>query len=135
MCKAEDVINKEQDVLAFFVSKILGLCKTGQRNPGTGAWRLVHLAIDQCRTAFALEIDNFGVLHFVIQIITFAGPLANTGKHRITAEQFCDIVDQLLNQNCFTNTRAAEETNFSAFCVRAEQVDDFNAGHEDFGFC
>ena len=45
--KTEDVVNKEEHVLAFFITEILGSGQTGQGNTGTGTWRLGHLAVDQ----------------------------------------------------------------------------------------
>src|SRR5438309_884597 len=45
--KAEDVINKEQNIFAFFIAEIFGHRQTRQSDTGTRAWRFVHLAIDQ----------------------------------------------------------------------------------------
>ena len=41
-----------------------------------------------------------------------------------------DITDQLHHINGFTYTRTTEQTDFTAFCKWANQVDNFDAGFE-----
>ena len=43
----------------------------------------------------------------------------------------CDVVDQLLNQNGLADACAAEQTDLAALCVRADQVDDLDAGFKN----
>ena len=131
--KAEDVIDEEENVLAFLVAEVLSLCKAGQGNAGTRAWRLVHLAVDQRHAAVAVEVDDLGVDHLVIEIVTFTGPLTDACEHRIAAEEFRDVVDQFLNQNRLADAGTAEEADLAAFCVWAEKVDDLDTGDEDLG--
>ncbi len=45
---------------------------------------------------------------------------------------FCDVVDQFLNKHGLTNAGAAEQANFTAFCIRSEQVDNLDTGDENF---
>ena len=45
--EAENVVDEEDDVLAFFVAKIFGDCHSGQCDAGARAGRLVHLAVHQ----------------------------------------------------------------------------------------
>ena len=116
------------------VAEVLRLRQAGQSNPCAGAWRLVHLAIDQCRAAFAFEIDHVRVLHLIVEIIALTGAFAHTSENRVTTEQFRDIVDQFLNENGFANTGTAEQANLTALCVWAEQVDHFDTGDQDFSF-
>ena len=47
----------------------------------------------------------------------------------------CNIVNQFLNQNRFTDTRTAEKADFSAFCIRSKQVDNLNTGFKNFFGC
>ncbi len=44
-----------------------------------------------------------------------------------------DVVHQFLNQNGFSNTCTTEETDLTAFDIRAEEVDDLDAGFKDDG--
>src|SRR5271156_1124318 len=45
--EAENVVDEEDDVLAFDVAEIFGDCHSRQRDAGARARRLVHLAVDQ----------------------------------------------------------------------------------------
>merc|ERR1719186_596354 len=42
--EAENVVDKEQHVLSFFVSEVFGNGESGEADTSTGAWGLVHLA-------------------------------------------------------------------------------------------
>src|SRR5690606_2774129 len=42
--EAEDVVDEQQHVAAFFIAEELSHCKTRQCNAKTRPWRLVHLA-------------------------------------------------------------------------------------------
>ena len=45
---------------------------------------------------------------------------------------FCDVVDQLLNQHGFTYTGSPEQSNFTSFGVRLDQINDFNSCKQYF---
>ena len=45
-----------------------------------------------------------------------------------------NVVDQLHDDNGFTDTGTPEESDFTPFGVRREEVNDFDPGLEDFGF-
>jgi hypothetical protein len=103
------------------------------------AWRFVHLAEDQShfrtfrlRIAVGILGDNASVEKFVIEIVTFAGTLTNTGKNGCTAMAFCNVVDQFLNENGLAHAGAAEQANLTALCIRCEQIDNLNTGYENF---
>ena len=72
-------------------------------------------------------------LHFVVQIVALARALADAGEYRQTAVLLGDVVNQLHDQNRFANACAAEQTDFAALRIRADQVDDLDAGFENFG--
>ena len=134
--KAEYVIDKEQNVLPLFVAEVLCLGKTRQSHTRTRAWRLVHLSIDQRHLGvIAFKIDNASVDHLVVELVSFAGPLAHPGKDRIATMTLGDIVNQLLDQYRFAHSSAAKKANFAALSIRLEQVDNLNTGHQYFGFC
>jgi hypothetical protein len=97
--EAEDVVDEEQHVLAL-VAEVLGDGQAGQRDAGAGARRLVHLAEHEgalrAGAAAGGSLLTPGFDHFVIEVVAFAGALADAGEHRITAVRLGDVVDQFL---------------------------------------
>ena len=137
--EAEDVVDEEQHVLAL-IAEMLGDGQTGEADAGAGARRLVHLAEHQrafrpsplasfCGSALTLGFDEL-----VIEVVAFAGALADAGEHRITAVGLGDVVDQFLNQHGLADAGAAEQADLAALGVRRQQVDDLDAGDENFSF-
>jgi peptide chain release factor 1 len=74
---------------------------------------------------------TFGLDHLVIEVVAFAGALADAGQHRIAAVALGDVVDQLLHGHGLADAGAAEQADLAALGVGAEQVDDLDAGDED----
>ena len=132
--EAEDVVDEEQHVLAFHIAEVFGLGKTRQSDAGAGARRLVHLAIDQRHAAFTFEVDHVRLDHLVIEVVAFAGPLANAGEHRVSAEQFRDVVHEFHDQNRLAHAGAAEQADLATLRVGAQKVDDLDARDEHFSF-
>ena len=77
---------------------------------------------------------TFDFDHLVIEIVAFAGALADAGEHRIAAVRLGDVVDQLHDQHGLADAGAAEQADLAALGVRREQVDDLDAGDEDLRF-
>ncbi len=133
--EAEDVINEEQNVLTFLVAEVFCLRQAGQRHARTRARRFVHLAVNEGHFgAFAIQLDNAGVNHLVIEVVAFARTLAHACEYRNTTVFHGDVVDELHNRNRLAHARTAEEADFTALRIRRQQVNDFNAGNEDLGF-
>ena len=137
--EAEDVVDEEQHVLALFVAEVLGLGQAGQGDAGAGARRLVHLAVDQGAArafggaAVLLRVDvHLGLDHLVVEVVAFAGALADARQHRIAAVGLGDVVDQLLHGHGLADAGAAEQADLAALGVGAEQVDHLDAGDQDF---
>ena len=138
--EAEDVVDEEQHVLAL-VAEVLGDGEARERDAGTGARRLVHLAEHQralrtggravvlVRVLVHAEFD-----HLVIEVVALAGALADAGEHRVAAVGLRDVVDQLLDQHGLAHAGAAEEADLAAARVGRDQVHDLDAGDEDLGF-
>src|SRR5690606_20869929 len=107
-----------------------------EADAGARAGRLVHLAIHKrafgALAAALLVHARFDEL--VIEVVAFAGALADAGEHRITTVGFRDVVDQLLNEHGLADTGAAEQADLSALRIWREQVHDLDAGDKDFGF-
>ena len=75
-----------------------------------------------------------GFDELVIEVVAFAGALADAGEHRIAAVGLGDVVDQFLNQHGLADAGAAEQADLAALGIGREQVDDLDAGDENFGF-
>ena len=70
----------------------------------------------------------------MIEIVAFAGTLADAGKHRVAAVRFRNVVDQFLNQNGLANAGATEQADLAALGVRRQEIDDLDAGDKNFRF-
>jgi len=94
----------------------------------------VHLAVHKGHFRFCLvfKVDNLGFDHFVIEVVTFTGTLTYAGKHGEAAMCLGDVVDEFHDEYGFAYACTAKRTNLTALCVRREQIDDLNAGDEDF---
>ena len=114
----------------------------------SGAWGLVHLAIDKAdfgagfddwkavgaflRMALLvlLNFDDFGFDHFVVEIVSFACALTDTGKHGNTAVELGDIVDEFHDDDGLAHSCASECADLAAFQEWADQIDDFDSSGE-----
>jgi len=127
--ETEDVVDEEQHVLAL-IAEILGDGETGEADAGAGAGRLVHLT--EYEGAFRLHVGiwmtrvgvDLGFDELVIQVVAFAGPLADAGEYRITTMRLGDVVDQFLDQHGLADTGATEQADLAALGIGRKQVDD-----------
>ena len=94
-------------------------------HPGPGSRRLGHLAVDQGGL-----LDNAGVLHFEVEVVAFAGPLAHAGEHRNAAVVHGDVVDHLHHDDGLADAGAAEHAHLAAPREGDEEVDDLDPGLE-----
>ena len=117
--EAEDVVDEEQHVLAFLVAEIFGLGEAGQADAGAGSRRLVHLAVHQGDLGLAVELDDLGLDHLVIEVVALAGALADAGEHRHAAVRLRDVVDQLHDGHGLADAGAAEQADLAALRIRA----------------
>ena len=81
--------------MAFLVVGLLDLLsdgKTSKGDTGTGSRGLVHLTEDKSDLGLALEVDDTGLLHFVVQIVTLTSTLADTAEHGVTTVSLGDVV-------------------------------------------
>ena len=136
--EAEDVVDEEQHVLAL-VAEIFGDGEAGQADAGARARRLVHLAVHQRafraggRAVVLLRVlVDAGFDHLVIEVVALARALAHAGEHRIAAVRLGDVVDQFLDDHGLADAGAAEQADLAALGIGREQVDDLDAGDEDF---
>lgn len=76
--ESEDVVNEEEHVLTLLVTEVLGNSQTGEGNTGTGTRGLVHLSEDESDLGVTLEVDDTGLNHLVVEIVSFTRSLADT---------------------------------------------------------
>ncbi len=99
---------------------------TRARAPGGSfIWPYTRATLD-----FAVELDDLGFDHFVIEVVALAGALAHAGEHRHAAVCLRDVVDQLHDGHGLADAGATEQADLAALRIRGEQVDDLDAGDE-----
>ncbi|MCY1503454.1 hypothetical protein D9M68_375790 [compost metagenome] len=119
-----DVVDEQQNVTAF-VTELLGHGQAGQCNAQTVARRLVHLAVYQGHF-----VQNVGILHLVVEVVTLTSTLTHTGEHGITAVLDGDVTDQFHHVHGLAYTGATEQAYLAAFGEGADQVDYLDAGFQ-----
>ena len=123
--KAEDVVDEQKYVFAFFVAEVLRNGQGGQGHPRAGTRRFVHLSVNQGRL-----FKYAGFLHFQPQIVALAGSFADAAEDGQTAVLPGHVLNQFHDNDGFADARAAEEADLAALHVGLEQVDDLDAGLE-----
>ena len=108
------------------IPEILRHSKPRLRHSHSGTGRLVHLPEDKRRV-----LDNTGLRHLVIEVISLTRTLSHTGKNRISAMLCCDISNQFLNQDRLSHTGTPEEADLSALRIGGNQVNDLDSGFQD----
>src|SRR5690606_18296550 len=119
-----DVVDEQQNVTTF-VTELLGHGQAGQRNAQTVAWWLVHLTVDQ-----GYLVENVGVLHLVVEVVTLTSTLTHTGEHGITAVLDGDVTDQFHHVHGLANTGPTVHTGIATLVERAGQVDNLDASFQ-----
>ena len=105
----------------------------GKGDTGTGSRGLVHLTEDQRHLGLAIKLNDGGLLHFVVQIVTLTGTLTDTGEDGVTTVSLGNVVDELLNEDGLADTSTTEETNLSTTSVGGEEIDDLDTSDENLG--
>ena len=137
MREAEDVVDEQKHVLTVHITEVFRYGERAQTDAHTGAWWLVHLTVDQCdfvqhAALLALGVGDFSTSHFVIEVVAFAGAFANAAEDGVATMVGGNVVNQFHNNNCFADAGAAEQPDLSAFDIRFDQVDDFDAGFKNY---
>jgi peptide chain release factor 1 len=132
--EAEDVVDEEEHVLVLLVAEIFRHRERGERDAHTGARGLVHLAEHErhLRLREVLLVDDAGLGHFVVEVVALARTLADAREHGHAAVRLRDVVDELEDHDGLADAGAAERAGLAALDERADQVDDLDAGLEDF---
>uniref|UniRef100_A0A182P1D5 Prokaryotic-type class I peptide chain release factors domain-containing protein n=1 Tax=Anopheles epiroticus TaxID=199890 RepID=A0A182P1D5_9DIPT len=130
--ETEDVVNEQQHILTLLVAEVLGHSQSSQRDTGTGARRLVHLAVHQRDLGrLVLQRDDTTLNHLVVQIVTLAGAFADAGKHGVTTVRLGDVVDQLHDEYGLADTGTTEQSDLATLRVRGQQIHHLDAGYQN----
>ena len=121
--ETENVIYEEQYVLAANVTEVFCHGQAGQAYAHTSSGGFVHLAVYQ--RSF---VDNARFFHFAPQVVAFTSTFAYACEYGITTVSGCDIMDKFHNNNGFAYACTAEQTDFTAQCIRSDKVYYFDAG-------
>src|SRR5699024_6405951 len=70
--------------------------------------------------------------HLVVEVVAFTGTLADTGKHGQTGMLGGDVVDQFQHVDGLADAGTAEQPDLATLGERAQQVDDLDAGFQQF---
>ncbi len=101
---------------------------TRRRLPGGSfiwPYTIATLEFDKC-----VLVDDARLDHLVIEVVAFAGTLADAGEHRQTRVLLGDVVDQLEHVDGLAHAGAAEQADLAALGERHQQVDDLDAGDQ-----
>ena len=79
-------------ILTLLVTEVLGDGETSKSDTSASPWGLVHLTEHQRHLGLAIKLDNRGLLHFVVQIVTLASSLADTSEDGETTVSLGDVV-------------------------------------------
>merc|ERR1719461_1283826 len=132
--ESENVVNKKQNILSVDIPEVFGLGETSQSDTHSHTSRFVHLSEDKSALGFSsvVNLNDSGVTHFVVEVISLTGSFSNTGEHGVTTVTHGDVVDQFHNQDGLSDTSTSEESNLSSLLVRGNQVNDFNSDGKNF---
>ena len=78
-----------------------------------------------------LKVDDTGLPHLGVQVVTLTGSLTDTGEDGVTSVGLGDVVDKLLNQDGFTDTGTTEKSDLTTTGVWGKEIDDLDTGLEN----
>ena len=107
----------------FLIAEVLCHRKSGLRHAHTRSGRLVHLSEHK-----GCLLQHAGLFHLGPQVISLTGTLPDSGENGVPAVLGGDVSYQLLDEHGLSYSGAAEETDFSALCIRRQEVDYLDSG-------
>ena len=132
MGESEDVVNEKKHVSSLLVSEVLGDGESGEPDSGPGTGGLVHLSVDKGSSALLWGVsDNLELSHFVVEIVSFSGPLSDSGEHRVTTVGLGDVVNQFHNKHGLSDSGSSEKSDLTSSCVRGKEIDDLDSGDQE----
>jgi hypothetical protein len=125
--ESEDVIDEQKHILVLFISEVLSDGETGKSDTGSGTWGLVHLSVDEGGLgAVTLDIDDTGLNHFVVEIVTLTSSLSDTSEDGVTTMGLGDIVNKLHDEYGLTDTGTTEKSNLSSSSVGSKEINNLD---------
>jgi hypothetical protein len=134
LAEPEDIVNKEQRFGAAEFTEVFGHGETGKGDAEAGARRLVHLSEDETGVVEdgCAGVSDLRVLHFEPEVVAFAGSFADAGEDGVAAMLGGDACDEFLDHDGLADAGTAEQAGLAAFDEGTQQVDDLDAGLEEF---
>ena len=57
-----------------------------------------------------LQVDDTGLNHLMVEIVTLTGPLSHTSEHGVTTMGLGHVVDQLHNEHSLADSSTTKQT-------------------------
>ena len=77
------------------------------------------------------DADDTGLDHFVIQIVTLPGSFTNSCEDGVTTMSLSDVVDELLNNDCLSDSGTSKESDFTSSGIGSKHINDFDTGNQN----
>ena len=129
--EAENVVNEEQDILAFDVTEVFGHGEGRLGDTGAGTRGFVHLTVDKDALGFAGKVDDLGLHHFEVQVGTFTGTFTDTSEDGETTVTLGDVVNEFHDNDGLADTSTTEETDLTTLAVGENEINDLDTGGEN----
>merc|ERR1719300_754079 len=82
LCETENIINEQQHILSVNITEVFCLSQTSKSNAHSHSGGFVHLSENKgaLRLSSFVDLNNTGVHHFVVEIISFSSSFTNTSE-------------------------------------------------------
>src|SRR5262249_35730897 len=113
--EAEDVVDKQEHVLISLVAEVFRDRQTGQADAKARARWFVHLAVNQRDLGFAevFLVDNAGLGHFGVKVVSLTSALTHTSEDRDTAVELGDVINQLHDDDGLAHAGPTKRTHLA----------------------
>ena len=119
-----DVVDKEQNV-ATFITESFCHRQASQCNAQTVSRGFVHLTEHHGDL-----VENFGLSHFVVEVITLTRTFTDAGKHGVATVLLSNIINELHHVDGFAHTGATKQADLTTLSERADKINHLDAGFE-----
>ena len=88
------------------------------------------MSVHQSNLRFAqvVLVNDSGLRHLVVQIISLARAFADTCEYRHATVELGDVINKFHDDHCLANAGSTKRANFSTLQERANQVDNLDPG-------
>ncbi len=127
LSESEDIIDEEENISFFFIAEVLSHCETCESDSCTRPWSFIHLTEDHHSL-----VDDAWIFHFMVEVISFTSSFTDTCHDRVSSVFWCDIVDEFLHDDSFTDTCTSKETYFTTLEHRSDEIDNLDTCFKNF---